>query len=83
MRNIRVTTTRLEKQYKYEWRMSHPLVERIICRVSKPSRKRKGSTTLTIKEENDIKRSVVKREHRDEVVRRLRMEIEENEDQIL
>ena len=81
LRNIRLTNKRLEKQFKYEWRLSHPRVERIIYEVSKPCRKRKGSPTLTIKEENDIKRADVKRELRDEVVRRLKMEMEENEDQ--
>ena len=81
LRNMRNITDGLRKQYQYEWRMTHPRVERLICEVTKPCRKRKGSPTLTIKEENDIQRADVKRERREEVVRRLRMEVEDDEDE--
>jgi len=55
------------KQYQYEWRASHPLVNEILVEVDMPQRdgKRKEHT---LKMENDIKRARVKKENRDAAV---------------
>ena len=64
-----------EKQYEYEWRMRHSRVESILADVDKPKRKRKHSPRF-LKEENESKRLVIKKEQRDDVIRILKMEDE-------
>ena len=76
LRCMRDSGNRLKKQYEYEWRMGHPRVERILAKVDNPTRKRKESP-LTLKEENEVRRSMIKKERRDGVVRMLRLEDEE------
>ena len=73
-------STAISTQYSYEWCSTHPRVEEILRNVSKPSRKRKG-TTLTMKEENEQERVAIKQQRRDEVVCRLAMDMEDDNDE--
>ena len=75
LRNMRDKTKALSLQYAYEWTNTHPRVERILAKVSMPTRKRKGQV-LTLKEEKEQERVAVKQQKRDEVVCRLMMGME-------